>query len=215
MGVAPASSLTRRQALVRLTACAVSASLGLAPIAASAQSVAWAQTAGAPATRSDPLELQILEADWGDDGVVLRYSLRLALPRHMEEALLKGVPLYFVAEAEVQRQRWYWTDRVEARATRTWRVAWQPLARTWRVSFGGLHQHYASLSEALAVITRAGSWKIAEAGQVDEDARYRVDFSWRLDTSQLPRPLQLGLGGDDWDLALQRTVALREPEARK
>ena len=42
--------------------------------------------------------------------------------------LLRGVPLYFVWQADVYRKRWYWTDKRVASAVRTLRLAYQPLA---------------------------------------------------------------------------------------
>jgi hypothetical protein len=33
------------------------------------------------------------------------------------------VPIYFVVDAEVFRDRWYWTDKRINKATRVWRVA--------------------------------------------------------------------------------------------
>lgn len=159
-----------------------------------------------PAT---PLILQSLSASRSDDGVVVAFDLQVSLPRAVEDALLKGVPLHFIAEAELLRNRWYWTDRSIARVQRSWRLAWQPLTRNWRVSFGGLHQLYPTLPEALAVMSRS-RWKIAEAHAVEDDARYSVVFDWRLDTDQLPRPLQFGLGDADWEIGIQRTVPLGE-----
>ena len=44
----------------------------------------------------------------------------------------------------------------------------------------------------MAAVQRISHWKIAEAGDVDPDARYNVDFRFRLDVSQLPRPFQIG-----------------------
>ena len=37
--------------------------------------------------------------------------------------------------------------------------------------------------------------------------RYTVDFDFRLDTTQLPRPLQMGVAGRaDWSLSAERTL---------
>ena len=56
---------------------------------------------------------------------------------------------------------------------------------------------------------RISRWKIAEAGRLDPDARYYVDFRFRLDMSQLPRPLQIGVGGQaDWNIAVMRNQRL-------
>jgi hypothetical protein len=87
----------------------------------------------------------------------------------VEEALQRGVPVYFVAEASVLRSRWYWRDERVARVQRTWRLAFQPLTGTWRVGLGGLSQTYATLDEALAAVARIAGWKLAELSQLDPD----------------------------------------------
>ena len=52
-------------------------------------------------------------------------------------------------------------------------------------------------------------WKIAEGAQIEEGSRHYVEFSFRLDTSQLPRPMQIGIGGQaDWAMSVQRTQKL-------
>lgn len=164
------------------------------------------QAADAP--NAGAIELRSFNITRGDDGVLLDFSTRLDLPHGIEEGLNKGVPLYFVAEADVFQSRWYWRDKVIAHASRTWRLAYQPLMRNWRVSIGGLHQHFTTLPEALSAITRSYRWKIADSLPASEGNIY-VEFSYKLDTSQLPRPLQIGLGGEvEWAMSVQRNVAV-------
>jgi hypothetical protein len=43
--------------------------------------------------------------------LLLQSTLRLDLGNAVEEALQKGMPLYFVTEAELVRDRWYWYDK--------------------------------------------------------------------------------------------------------
>ena len=60
----------------------------------------------------------------------------------------------------------------------------------------------------MSAISRATRWKIAEPGQIDDGGHY-VEFSFRLDTNLLPRPMQIGIGGQpDWQLSVRRTVRL-------
>ncbi|WP_232539927.1 DUF4390 domain-containing protein [Azohydromonas aeria] len=154
----------------------------------------------------EPLELAVRRQ--ADGALVLDFALRVALPRPVEDALQRGVPLYFETEAAVFRPRWYWRDERVARQARQWRLSYQPLTDMYRVSLGGLHQGYASLAEALASMTRIARWRIAEPAQLDaEEGRYYVEWHWRLDTSQLPRPMQLGIGNQaDWVLGIERTL---------
>ena len=46
----------------------------------------------------------------GDDGHVLAADFSFDLNQRLEEAVTKGVVLFFVAEFELTRPRWYWLD---------------------------------------------------------------------------------------------------------
>jgi hypothetical protein len=155
------------------------------------------------------VELVQLSTQRTEEGLELSFSTRFELTRAAEDALMKGVPIYFVAEAEILRNRWYWRDARTARASRTWRLAWQPLTRQFKVSTGGLNQSYASLPEALASLRGAAGWRIAESRELEDGGRYYLEFSYRLDTSQLPKPMQIGLGSPQgWGLNVERTLNL-------
>ncbi len=158
-----------------------------------------------PAQAADNPALIGFELGQDEEGVSLNYSLNFELSRSVEDALNKGVPLYFLAEAEVYRERWYWRDKRVAHATRLWRIAFQPLTSSYRVTFGGLNMTYNSQAEALASMRRTVHWKVAETGQIEAGKHY-VEFSFRLDTTLLPRPMQIGISGQpDWSLSVERT----------
>lgn len=158
------------------------------------------------AAQSGGAELASFGVQRGEDGLVLNYAINFELPRGAEEALNKAVPLYFVAEAEVFRDRWYWRDKRIASAARVWRIVFQPLTFNYRVTFAGISQSYATRAEAFAAIRRGANWKIAEVSQLDDGARHYVEFSFRLDTSLLPRPMQIGISSQpDWSLSVERT----------
>ena len=163
--------------------------------------------AWAPAARAADPELTSFELTHGEDGVFLSYAVNLELSRSVDDALSKAVPLFFVAEAELFRNRFYWRDQRIGYAIRRWRIVFQPLTSTYRVTFdGGLSQNYTTRAEAFAAISRSARWKIAEGPQIDENSRQYVEFSYKLDTSQLPRPMQIGIGGEkDWAMSVQRT----------
>ncbi len=164
--------------------------------------------AGMPA-RAQGIELPSLAVSRADGGLNLDFEVRLALGRTVEDALRRGVPLYFTAEAKVYRPRWYWRDDRVASATRTWRVSYQPLTSSWRVSLGAFSQSFASVAGALGAVSRASSWRIADADQIEPGEHYYIDFSYRLDNSLLPRPLQLDLTmQSDWRLSVERTIRL-------
>ncbi len=159
--------------------------------------------------RAESAELTTFSVVRSEEGVLLSFTATFELPGSVEDALIRGVPLYFEAEASVLQSRWYWRDRRVARALRNWRLTYQPLTRMYRVSTGGLNQNFETLPEALDVLRRSSRWKIAEPGQVDDDGRYYVEFQYRLATSLLPRPMQIGIGGEAaWSLSAERTQRL-------
>lgn len=153
-----------------------------------------------------------------EEGVLLSATLRLTLSPVVEDALQKGIPMFFVAEATMYRDRWYWSDKEITTAARHMRLSYQPLTRRWRLTISpspignalvALGQNFDSSEEALAAIRRISRWKIADAQDLDPDSRYTVNFRFRLDVSQLPRPFQIGaVGQADWNVATARTQRL-------
>lgn len=165
----------------------------------------WALGCGQAQAQGTELALLQLQRQEGE--LALDFDARVTLPKAVEDAMQRGVPVYFVAEATLYRSRWYWRDERVARVQRSWRVAYQPLTSTWRVGFGGFNQSFQTLNEALTVVSRSTRWKLAELSQLDPDARHYLEFSYRLDNSQLPSPMQLGLGAQaDWVLGVERTL---------
>jgi hypothetical protein len=160
-----------------------------------------------PATaRAQGVELVTLRTSRSEVALNLDFVARVNLPKTVEDALRSGVPIYFVAEARLLRNRWYWRDERIARVQRSWRIAYQPLTGFWRVGLGGLNQNHASLEEAVAAASSSASWKLADLTQLDNEKDLYVEFSYRLDTSQLPGPMQFGLGGQaNWAVGVARS----------
>ena len=158
-------------------------------------------------------EVTQLRLEHQSDGIFLAANVRIELPPPVEDALTKGVPMFFVAEADVVRHRWYWSDKKVASAQRHMRLAYQLLTRRWRLNVASgvitpnslglaLNLNFETLAEALVSLQRISSWKIADAAQIDRDAIHKVDFRFSLDLTQLPRPFQIGaLGESDWNIA--------------
>ena len=152
------------------------------------------------------VELATLKTERADGALQLEFAARVTLPRAVEDALQRGVPVYFVAQATLYRNRWYWRDERIARVSRSWRIAYQPLTGGWRVALGGLSKGHGTLAEALAAASSSSAWKLADLAQLDGRGHY-VEFEYRLDTSQLPGFVQIGLGGqDDWNVRVERSL---------
>lgn len=140
----------------------------------------------------------------GEDGYVLSADFSLELNPRLEEAVTKGVVLYFVADFELSRPRWYWLDEKLSSRTQTYRLSYHALTRQYRLSTGGLHQSFQSLSEALRMLAHVRNWVVVERGDktIRPGETYQAALRLRLDLNQLPRPFQISaLGNRDWSLA--------------
>lgn len=69
----------------------------------------WACLLGSSAWAQN-VELPTVRTSRGEGTLDLEFAIRLSLPRAVEDALHRGVPVYFVAEAQLLRSRWYWRD---------------------------------------------------------------------------------------------------------
>jgi len=167
-----------------------------------------------------------LRLEQADDGVYLTAQVQFELPPVVEEVLEKGIAIYFVAEAELYRERWYWTDLKMAQAARYMRLAYQPQTRRWRLNvspvpitntgFGvSLNQNFDTLADALEAISRVGRLRLGDLADIGDDATHPVSFRFRLDTSQLPRPFQIGaVGQSDWNIAIEKSARLPLEKAK-
>lgn len=181
---------------------------------------AWLLFASAAWAQSSVAELTELRTERRDSSLYLTAQLQLELSPAVEDALIKGLAVHFVAEAELMRDRWYWYDRKVGTASRYYRLAFQPLTRRWRLNVsnepisgnglaGSISQSFDKLSDALAVIRRQSGWKIAEMSEVSPDARQYIAYRFWLDISQLPRPFQIAAGNQaEWSLTVARQMRL-------
>lgn len=168
--------------------------------------------------RADIGEVTQLRLERTEEGVLLSSAVRFDLPPSVEDALLKGMPMFFVADATLLRDRWYWYDKEVASAQRHMRLSYQPLTRRWRLQVSAqpigssgqaLGQNFETQDEAMDAVKHIARWKIADGSDLEPDARYSVDFRFRLDVSQLPRPFQIGaVGHADWNISAARTQRL-------
>lgn len=139
-----------------------------------------------------------------EDGQQLQFEVIFELNPRLEEVVSRGVPLYFVAEFELTRPRWYWFDEELATRTLTYRLSYHALTRQYRLATGALYQNFPTLESALKTISRVRSWTVAERGVLKAGVDYQARLRFRLDLAQMPKPFQVSAIGDrDWKLATE------------
>jgi len=137
-----------------------------------------------------------------DDGYRVEAEFDVSLTHALEDALSKGVPLFFLFEFELYRPRWYWFSEKITSVEQQYRLSYNALTRQYRIGVGTLHQNLATLREALEVMGNVRRRVDIESGALRKDSGYVAGVRMRLDTSQLPRPFQLNaVGSRDWYVA--------------
>lgn len=165
------------------------------------------------AQNRETAQVSVFKLERTVDGIFVTAQIEFDLPQAVEDALQKGIPVFFVAQSELVQDRWYWYNRSLGLAQRTMRLSYQPLTRRWRLNVSkaapsdmnlaqAINQNFDTLDEALSAVRRFSRWRVADAKPSDSDARMDLVFSFRLDLDKLPRPFQIGnFGQADWMIA--------------
>lgn len=140
-----------------------------------------------------------------DDAYVMDAEFDFSLTSPLEEALVRGTPLYFVLETEITRTRSYWFDERVNSPQFVRRLFFTALTNSYRVDTGrsvGTPNSYPTLDEALRQIRLVRGRTLLERRELKGGERYEVSLRLKLDTTQLPKPLQVNtLVSREWTLA--------------
>jgi hypothetical protein len=140
-----------------------------------------------------------------DDGYRLAANYSFDLNPGLEQAVQRGMPLYFTTEIELTRPRWWWTDDRAVSARRTVRLHYDVLTRQYIVlvmASGSIQQSFSTLDDALFLIRRPSRWLIARKGELKPGETYNVTLRMFMDREYLQKPLQVdAFNNADWRLA--------------
>lgn len=158
----------------------------------------------APLAGAAEIEVKSADITLGEEAWQVDAEFGIDLGHRLEEVVSRGVALYFVAEFELTRARWYWVDEHVIGRKQTWRLSYNALTRQYRLSSGALHQNLATLGEALGVLARLRNWAIADKAQLKAGEPYNAALRLKLDLTQLPKPFQVtAIGNKDWNITAE------------
>ena len=142
-------------------------------------------------------EMERVDSDW-----LLNATFQIELAPGLEDAIQKGVVLYFQADFELMRSRWYWFDEKAISAQRQIRLSYQPLTQQYRIASEGFSFSAKSITEALQAVGTIGGWRVIDINQIDPNKSYAAGFRMFLDLSKLPKPFQVNaLNNRDWNIS--------------
>ncbi|MEF8729127.1 MAG: DUF4390 domain-containing protein [Accumulibacter sp.] len=137
-----------------------------------------------------------------DEGYLLSADFNINLNARLDDAIARGVTLYFVVDFELTRARWYWLDEQVISRSQTFQLSYHALTRQYRLSSGALHQSFTSLDDAQRILSRLRNWLVLERGAVRFGESYQAAVRMRLDLSQMPKTFQVNaLANRDWNLS--------------
>ncbi|MBU3625646.1 DUF4390 domain-containing protein [Polynucleobacter sp. JS-Safj-400b-B2] len=157
----------------------------------------FSTTVSAEGIKLKSFELEKVDSDW-----LLNASFQIELSPGLEDAVQKGVVLYFQTEFDLTRSRWYWFDEKPALVQRQTRLSYQPLTQQYRIASEGFTFSAKTMSEALQAVGSIGGWRVMEGSQLDPSKSYTASMRMNLDLSKLPKPFQVNaLNNRDWNVS--------------
>lgn len=154
------------------------------------------------AVNAEGIKIKSLELEKADSDWVLSASFQIELSPGLEDAVQKGVVLYFQTDFELFRSRWYWFDEKAVLTQRQTRLSYQPLTQQYRIASEGLTFSARTISEALQAVGSIGGWRVIEGSQIDPSKSYSAGLRMSLDLTKLPKPFQVNaLNNRDWNVS--------------
>lgn len=156
----------------------------------------FSAVANAEGIKLKSAELERVDNDW-----LLNATFKIELSPGLEDAVQKGVVLYFQTEFDVTRSRWYWFDEKPAMAQRLTRLSYHPMTQQYRIASEGFTFSAKTIFEALQAVGSIGGWRVIDGGQIDASKSYTAALRMTLDLSKLPKPFQVNaLNNRDWNV---------------
>lgn len=151
---------------------------------------------------AEGIKIKSFELERSDNDWLLSATYQIELSPGLEDAVKKGVVLYFQTEFDLTRSRWYWFDEKPALMQRQTRLSYQPLTQQYRIASEGFTFSAKSMSEALQAVGSIGSWRVMDSSQLDPGKSYTASMRMTLDLSKLPKPFQVNaLNNRDWNVS--------------
>lgn len=152
---------------------------------------------------AENIEIEQAHLEDSSEGYRLSATFAFDLNRGLEDALTRGIPLYFTTEIEITKPRWYWFDAKEIVKAQTIRISYNVLTRQYSAAItGSLQQSFSTLDDALSMIRRPNRWVVADRNALKIGQAYDVAIRMQLDVAHLPKPFQVhALNSSDWRLS--------------
>jgi len=153
------------------------------------------------AASAEGIKLKTADLERVDNDWLLNATFKIELTPGLEDAVQKGIVLYFQTEFDLTRSRWYWFDEKPVLAQRSVRLSYQPMTQQYRIASEGFTFSANTIFEALQTVGSIGGWRVIDGGQIDSSKSYTAALRMSLDLGKLPKPFQINaLNNRDWNI---------------
>ncbi|WP_295625810.1 DUF4390 domain-containing protein [uncultured Nitrosomonas sp.] len=135
-------------------------------------------------------------------GYEISVDSEIALNPTLEQALEKGIVLYFVFRFSLVDERWYWLDDEVVRGKYRVGLRYYALTRQYHLNHASFSQSFNTLTEALQVMGRLHDFTLTVKSELKQDTDYIASLRIWLDLTRMPKPFQVeAFGSSRWNLS--------------
>ncbi len=151
-----------------------------------------------------------------EQGYEISVDSEIALNATLEQALEKGIVLYFVTKFSLVDSRWYWLNDEIVRGKLRVGLRYYALTRQYHLNYPSFSQSFNTLQEALQVLGQLRDYPLTVKSELKQDIDYIASLRIWLDLTRMPKPFQVeALSSSQWNLSsdkLEWRMKLPTPE---
>ncbi|MBS0423377.1 MAG: DUF4390 domain-containing protein [Proteobacteria bacterium] len=152
--------------------------------------------------RAEGIQIKSVSLAAAEKGYEISMDSEIMLNETLEQALEKGIVLYFVAKFSLFDARWYKLNEEVARSKFVVGLRYYALTRQYHLNHPVFSQSYSSLNEALQALGRIRDLPLTVRSEMKPDADYVASVRVWLDLTRMPKPFQVEtIGSSQWDLS--------------
>ncbi len=161
----------------------------------------------APATATQAGSIQIKSVNLAavKQNYIISVDSEIILNATLEQALEKGIVLYFATKFSLVDSRWYWLNDEVARSKLRVGLRYYALTRQYHLNYPTYSQGFNTLPEALQALGQLHDFPVSIKSELKQDVDYIASLRVWLDLTRMPKPFQVeALGSSQWNLSSDR-----------
>lgn len=168
------------------------------------------------AVQAEGIRIKSVNVAAVEKGYVISVDSEIVLNATLEQALEKGIVLYFVTKFSLVDLRWYWFNDEVVRGKIRVGLRYYALTRQYHLNHPSFLQSFNTLKEALQALGQLRDYPLAMKSELSQDIDYIASLRIWLDLTRMPKPFQIeALGSSQWNLSsdkLEWRMKLPTPE---